>query len=1337
MLLGLWLTIQSIHPGQYAFSPEQLSSLYAWNPGENDPAPCGPYWTEQDVYAPQATAPAPLLNNKPTIQLIMQNYHYTQAHITKPFCKGLLLLPPTGPGPPASCSNNSADQYLLFSTKELSQARQVQQTHNYHTEKPQALSRFVQQCIQANHARLLHSETTQCILQGAFIAAPEPSYRAYHSGGHYVSSMITMITMPNSSSLGIFGGIHTAHCDSPSRSYGLEDFDFGGQNDPSYGPESGCAALGKSESASRAVIVTSSAVRRPEMSAVQFTFLYGRSTTTQALPTRVSQDTNDISKQASERTRSHIFHSCESVLLAIIMWLLASWNCQANKRLVRMKIYYAALFLKAPTRARRIIYLRSSLRHQQKILRSRSRLVFTFTLLIVCMAKLDHFIPTSFVPQRVRWRKRFRLLPSRIKVIGAFADNFFHSVHSSDEHPFSAFVSYLYTAQPIHWTRKYYIAHAILISQALATIGCNANVVFGTMIVLSICKFFREYTKRNPNAFPCCKRVLNLIILTPVSFLATVIAEQSRNEARALKRIILPLGRRCRNFCIFLTLHSAILMELVATFLYAVPSNTWLFILLLLCGDIHPNPRPPNHKTSSSIHQTANLKHPSNVPLPAAVSETLKILNWNARGIGGAQDHKQRELLKYMDQNDIQISIITETRETVGKHSQPQIHQNGFTIYKASYHDKSHTAKFLSPDQMVWGVCLIVKSGLAFTLNKISNAALGARVVHGTLTIPSKSHKDASNIFTPTIIDIIGVYGPATKDHSVNEPFWAALENYVRNIHKNHVLEFHNGTRQIILAGDWNSYQDPNMDIYREYELSSPEQSDSNLQAFLTNLYNEGGIYLTDLMAASKLAPYSDYTYATKTLSYRSILDRIFTTIGKQHCDPTQVLDFGINMSDHRPVLASINLHSLCDGWLEYPQNQFRLPRININVENEKKMSQLCKITDEWSRMSGKRTFHAMTYDTVDSMQTRYEELQKVFVELPAKAFPPTTQKRKDWKSKAQGLAEANLRWIIRYLRAVKHLRDCKLGRKCLGFKKDQHIQRVWRDFEALQSPIAGFAILDANNYQTWSIQSCEDHISAAESVLTNLKACYDKEVFADKKQQKDAMDRQHRSHRPNSKKKRLFHMPHKYAATPLPSIMKRNDGTSGFVSGEELNESWGHQLDLNSSFQMPRIPTEQAPPWLQDDLWKDTRNRLAPHQASLMDPITKVELATYVKNVGTPAPGIDRIQFEVIRVMLYHKGLQKHNFEKLLLDFVNTILATKSFPSTMKNALLIFIPKDGDPLLHTNYRGIALLSSIYKIITGVLNARLTKILHDHGGIEVNQGGTKKESMQRTKRQFC
>jgi hypothetical protein len=225
--------------------------------------------------------------------------------------------------------------------------------------------------------------------------------------------------------------------------------------------------------------------------------------------------------------------------------------------------------------------------------------------------------------------------------------------------------------------------------------------------------------------------------------------------------------------------------------------------------------------------------------------------------------------------------------------------------------------------------------------------------------------------------------------------------------------------------------------------------------------------------------------------------------------------------------------------------------------------------------------------------------------------------------------------------------------------------------------------------------------------ILDICKSKYDIEVMADPKRQKEFYDKQNRAHHANSKKKRMYNLPHKYPMPPLLGVMKRNDGKEGMVIGHDLNESWGHQRDLNSCFKMPTVPLETTPPWLDPLLWADTRERMAPFQKDLMQDITSIDFSNYVQNVGTLAPGIDRIQFEVLRVMLYHPDLEGFCLENLVLSLVNKIISSKRFPGSMKEALLTFIPKDGDPLLHTNYRGIALLSSLYKVVTGVLNFRL------------------------------
>jgi hypothetical protein len=377
---------------------------------------------------------------------------------------------------------------------------------------------------------------------------------------------------------------------------------------------------------------------------------------------------------------------------------------------------------------------------------------------------------------------------------------------------------------------------------------------------------------------------------------------------------------------------------------------------------------------------------------------------------------------------------------------------------------------------MVLGVCLIVKNGLAFSISKIHDLTLGARLVHGTLTIPTKGHAQ------PMKVDIFGVYGPATKDFAVNLPYWEALLKYVGNFHKLHHLEFTQGTRHIIIGGDWNSYLDQNLDIHREYNLLTPECIDPHLSDFLNGLANEN-LFFTDLMAVSKLTLYADYTYATKKLAYRSILDRVFTTIGKQHCNPTTVLDWGENFSDHRPVQISIDLNSLCDGWLEYPHQQFTLPRINIDSTNEKKMKYLEELTEKWCQ-DRKQDPERGTKNTEAELESQYQKVREIFVDIPSKAFPLGTKKNKDWKSRAQGIAEGNFRWMPRYLRALKNLRNHRSGRICISYRKDQSIQKVMSDYENLSIPILELKETTMTDHQYWDLDKLDSKIMEAIQVL-------------------------------------------------------------------------------------------------------------------------------------------------------------------------------------------------------------------------------------------------------------
>jgi hypothetical protein len=105
-----------------------------------------------------------------------------------------------------------------------------------------------------------------------------------------------------------------------------------------------------------------------------------------------------------------------------------------------------------------------------------------------------------------------------------------------------------------------------------------------------------------------------------------------------------------------------------------------------------------------------------------------------------------------------------------------------------------------------------------------------------------------------------------------------------------------------------------------------------------------------------------------------------------------------------------------------------------------------------------------------------------------------------------------------------------------------------------------------APTYNDWQIEDCDQHIAKLIGILNSCKLTYDTELKATCKAQQDLIQKHIKLHCPNSRRKRMHNMPHQYMSQPLPGVMKRNNGKSGMVTGMELNESWGDQLDINSA---------------------------------------------------------------------------------------------------------------------------------------------------------------------------
>ena len=114
-----------------------------------------------------------------------------------------------------------------------------------------------------------------------------------------------------------------------------------------------------------------------------------------------------------------------------------------------------------------------------------------------------------------------------------------------------------------------------------------------------------------------------------------------------------------------------------------------------------------------------------------------------------------------------------------------------------------------------------------------------------------------------------------------------------------------------------------------------------------------------------------------------------------------------------------------------------------------------------------------------------------------------------------------------------------------------------------------------------------------------------------------------------------------------------------------------------------------------------------------LKDCILETEVASKLRSAANTAPGADRVEYAHLKKI--------DPTGKILTPMFNTCLRAKNVPPIWKEAVTILIYKKGDPADISNFRPIALMSCIHKLLMGILAKRLTRWSIDAGILSPEQ----------------
>lgn len=185
------------------------------------------------------------------------------------------------------------------------------------------------------------------------------------------------------------------------------------------------------------------------------------------------------------------------------------------------------------------------------------------------------------------------------------------------------------------------------------------------------------------------------------------------------------------------------------------------------------------------------------------------------------------------------------------------------------------------------------------------------------------------------------------------------------------------------------------------------------------------------------------------------------------------------------------------------------------------------------------------------------------------------------------------------------------------------------------------------------------------------------------------------------------------------------NDDGELVLEGHAFMDAWREHFG--------RLLTDDVGSSRDRDLWESFPMDIHPELPGVSGEFTWDELAACIRTTPSgKTPGASGISVDFFKACLrpqeqegaiYAEGEPPNFMAACLLSLVNSTFKSGKIPDAMREKWLVAIPKKGDLTDRNNYRGIALMDSVLKLIMRMLGFRVSAALEKSGRLIPEQGG--------------